>query len=197
MSSISRVAVLTAALISALGASASSAGAVTWSSDGDTTFTASGSPSTMSITSLAGVACTGADMTGTMNASSAAAVWNAAHGTLTFTGCAIAGIATPTHCTYDLTALSGVVSGASTVALDMTCSAYEFNTKICDIAGRLTGTYTNPSATTAGRIATTTGGHLRTSAGCISGLANEPVHASPMTFTIVGGATKGPIITHA
>ena len=197
MNRIIRVAILAAALVSSLGALTSSAGATTWSSDGDTSFRATGTPGTLSLPSV-NFSCTDVHATGTMTGSTTAATWSAAHGTLLFTGCSIAGVTSPTHCAYTLTAQSGVVSGVTTGALDVTCSVYQFNTKICAITGSVNGTYTNPTATTVGRINTITGGSLMTGVGCaaVLGGANVAGHLSPLTFHVLGPVGTGPIITH-
>ena len=199
MSRITRAAVLTAALFSSLAAMTSSAAAVTWSSDGDTAFTATSGPFTFSTSSVA-LSCTSGHETGTMNASTMAATWAAVtNGTALFNGCPVAGVSTPWHCAYTVTLTSGVVGGVSSSVLDMTCGIYQFNTKVCEVGGPLTGSYTNPSGAGAGKIATNTGGHLRAGAGCANFLGgpNVSFHLSPMTWTVVSGATKGPIITHA
>ena len=199
MDRITRGIVFAMALASTLGALASSAGATTWSNDGDASFTATGTPATYSVTGTS-LSCSGADLTGTVNGSSAAAIWTAVtDATLQFTGCFTAGVNTPVHCTTTLTAVAGVTNGVTTGALDVTCGVYQFNTKICDFSGSLNATYTNPTSTTAGRLTTLTGGSMRTGIGCSTflGGGNDAMHWSPMTFTVVGGATKGPIITHA
>ena len=72
------------------------------------------------------------------------------------------------HCAYTLTATSGVAGGVTAGALDLTCGLYQFSTKVCDFAGPIDATYTNPASTAPGRINTATGGNLRTGTGCAS-----------------------------
>ena len=197
MTKIIRIVILATVLVSSLGALASSAGATTWSNDGDASFVATSTPSTLSLPGV-GLSCTTWHVTATVTGAVTIPRWLFAHGTFSLTFCFAAGVSSPTHCAYTLTATSGVVGGVTTGALDMTCSVYQFNTKVCDISGSVNATYTNPTATASGRIATTTGGSLVTGTGCAAALggAGKAGHLSPVTFTVVGGATKGPIITH-
>jgi hypothetical protein len=139
MSKILRVVVLTTALLAAL---TSTAGAVTWDNSGDTAFTASGGPSTIDLGGV-GFSCTGPTVTGTTTPSPFTGTV-AATGTVTYGHCTSAGIPTAFDCSYSQT-LSSQAGGVSSGALDVTCGVYQFNTKLCHIAGSVTDTYTNPA----------------------------------------------------
>src|SRR5207237_432857 len=127
------------------------------------------------------------------------ATWKAVHGTLFFTGCTSASVPSPTHCTYDLTAMTQPSAGVTRSIVDMTCSVYQASTKVCDITGQVHGTYTNPTGAVAGKLTLLAPGTMRTGAGCAAflGGSNEPMVWSHQTFTVTGGSptTLGPIIT--
>jgi hypothetical protein len=199
MSRIIRVVVLATALISAMAAMASSAGAVTWHNSGNTAFTAAGVAGSLSVTGAVGLSCTGASATGIAGTTSTAATWKAVHGTVLFSGCVSGGVPSPTHCTYDLTATTQ--PSFTTGVADVACAVYQFNSKVCDITGQVHGTYTNPSGATGGKLALLAPGALRTGAACAAGIGgpNEPATLTSQTFTVTTGSggtgTLGPIIT--
>src|SRR3982751_1380735 len=104
MSRIARFAVLVAALMSLLGVMSSTVGAVTWSNDGDTAFTANGGAGTLTSTSQPWV-CSGSDVRGvtTHGVGVNAPIF---HATIGFTGCSLSGQTTGFECGVTLTAAS-------------------------------------------------------------------------------------------
>jgi len=195
MSRIARFAVLVAALMSLFAVLSSTAGAVTWSNDGDTAFTATAGPGTLSSTSQF-LVCSGGDAVGgTTNGSGVNAP--IVHATITFTGCSLSG-QTNFHveCGVTLTAVSQttVAPRVTSGNADATCSVYFAGVKVCHLEGGVAGTYTNPTApSTFGRLVTNTGGSLRTTNGasnCPLG-SGDLAHLSPLTFSVTAG-TGGP-----
>jgi hypothetical protein len=188
-----------AALMSLFAVMSSTAGAVTWHNTGNTAFTATGGAGTLSSTGVA-LQCSGSSATGTAPATTVGLTL-AVSGTVTFSGCLLSGQNVGGDCGYTLTGTSqsgSVTSGT----VDATCGVFLANIKICHIAGTVSGSYTNPvSPSTAGKLATTTGGTLRTS----NGASNCPLgngdlaHLSPLNFSVSAGTggtgTLGPIIT--
>jgi hypothetical protein len=200
MSRIIRVVVLATALISAMAALTSSAGAVTWHNSGSTSFTATAGPGSLNVTGALGLSCTSSTATGVAGTISTAATWKAVHGTVLFNGCLSGGVPSPTSCTYDLTALSwtGPTPAVTTTVADVDCAVFQFNAKVCNIAGQVHSTYTNPHGTP-GRLSLFHPGALRTGASCVAGIGgpNEPATLTSQTFTVTTGSpsTSGPIIT--
>jgi hypothetical protein len=135
MSKIMRVCVLVASLMSLFGVMSSSAGAVTWSNDGGTSFTATGGPRTLSGGGLS-LICTSSDATGTAATGPfTGAVWSAMTVTVRATGCTIAGIPTAQHCTYTFTATAQPVPPVTNGISHTTCVLSQGATKICHIEG--------------------------------------------------------------
>jgi hypothetical protein len=134
MSRIGRMCVVVASLLSVFGVVSSSVGAVTWSNDGGTSFTATGGPRTLSGGGLS-LICSGSDVAGTAATGPfVGTVWSALSGSTRFTGCTIAGITTEQNCTWTFTAtghLPPVTNGIS----DTTCETTQGATKICHFEG--------------------------------------------------------------
>jgi hypothetical protein len=143
MSKIMRMVVLVVSLTSLLGAMSSSAGAITWTNAGDTAFTATAGPSTMSVTGSS-LTCTGESWTSTTGtAPFAGAVWPAIRSTRTLSGCRLFGISTGVHCNHEFTAgrqTSGVTHGVD----DITCWVYQAGRQICHIEGEADAHYVKP-----------------------------------------------------
>lgn len=202
MSRILRVVVMAMALLAALTATASTAGAVTWHNSGDTAFTATGGAGTFSSTSV-NLSCSGEDTTAVVTATPAAgASWTSMTFTTRKTGCLVSGNDWPWECKRTFTAITQS-GNVTTGTLDTTCDIYLASVNICHVSGTVTATYTNPTQpSTFGRFQTSTGGTLR----IFNGVSNcplgngDPLHMSPETITVqtaTGGPTPhlGPIIT--
>jgi hypothetical protein len=195
MSRIARFAVLVAALMSLLGVMSSTAGAVHWTNDGDTAFTAGGGAGTLSSTG-AFLVTTGSDVRGVTTTPLAGINAPVVDATITFTGVSISGQSLGLECGVTLTAASQttVAPRVTSGTADATCGVYLANVKICHLEGTVAASYTNPTApSTFGRLTTTTGGTLRATnavANCPLG-ANDLAHLSPLTFTVTAG-TGGP-----
>jgi hypothetical protein len=201
MSRIIRVVVLATALISAVAAMASSAGAVTWHNSGSTAFTATAGPGSLTVTGVVGLSCTSADATGVTAASNfVGATWKAVHGTVNFTNCLTGGVPSPTHCTYDLTATTQPSVGVTTGVADVTCTVYQFNAKVCHITGTVHAVYHNWEGAVPGRLTLLHPGNLRTDTPCAAAIGgpHEPATLTSQAFTVTSGlpaGTLGPTIT--
>ena len=137
MSKILRVVALTTALLAAL---ASTASAVTWHNSGDTAFTATGGATTLHLGGVS-IPCAGATASGTTTTAPFTGT-TAATGTVNFGHCTMSGITTTLECSYAQT-LTSQSGSASSGALDLTCGVWQFNAKLCHIAGSIPDTYTN------------------------------------------------------
>jgi hypothetical protein len=194
MSKIMRVCVLVVSLMSLFGAMSSSAGAVTWSNDGGSTFVAAGGPGTLSGGALS-LLCLSSDLTGTVGTNPhAGTIWKAASGTLRFTNCNISGVPTNAHCTYTLTATGQSVSSVTNGDVDLTCDlTQDPATKVCHIHGSTPGHYINPPDA---RLILTESSSLRTTSvppgNCPLGNGGATT-LSPQTFTITSAIP--PILT--
>jgi hypothetical protein len=191
MSKIMRVVVLTTALLAVL-ASASTAGAVTWHSTGDTAFTATSGPTTLHFDTVH-MSCTGATTTATTSASPfVGATYAAATGTLTWPHCTLAGVAHVLECSYTET-LSSQTGGLSHGVLDASCGLYAFGTKLCGYDGTIPVTYTNPTSGVAGSVTlgqASLPGSNPPSGNC----PYKPFQPTDQTLTVTSG-TGGPVIT--
>jgi hypothetical protein len=188
MSRISRFVVLGTALASLCGVMSATAGAVTWTNDGATAFTATGGVGTLSSTGV-NIACGGADASGTAPASSTAATYLVS-GTIGFTSCTAAGSPATIDCAYTLTATAVTQPTVSGTA-DVTCGLYISGTKLCHIEGAVPGTYTNETGVLT--VATSSTGLRLTGGSCPVG-SNDLGHLTALTFTIPGSK---PTITRA
>jgi hypothetical protein len=208
MSRIMRVVVLVTALMSLFAVMSSAAGAVTWDNSGDTSFTATAGPGSLSGNGKT-LSCTSGDGTGVMGAAPfTGSVWtNAAHGDVTFTGCSLAGTAYAVTCTYGLNATGQtgtVTAGTIDLASPNGCTAKVGGVLACNIHGSNAGSYTNPTATVNGSLAIAAS---TTSITVSNGVGTCPLgngtNASLTAFTFAitaaaGGATtphRGPVIT--
>jgi hypothetical protein len=200
MSKLARFVVLVTALTSLFAVLSSTAGAVTWHNTGNTSFTATAGPGTLSATA-ASLSCTSADASGTAPASFVGATY-VVTGTIGFTGCTISGSATNVECSYKLTGISQPTPGITTGGADVTCGVYLIGQEICHISGSVHGHYVNPNPPTAGRLTVTAGLGLRLSNGPTgscplgNGDAGSLTHlAFNVTSGTGGTGTLGPIIT--
>ncbi|MCW2994169.1 MAG: hypothetical protein JWQ18_1664 [Conexibacter sp.] len=206
MSRSMRICVLLVSLTSLVGLASSAAEAVTWSNSGDTAFTATGGARTFSSTGLQ-LSCPSASVTGTVASSPFVGVtWAAVTGTETYSGCSWGGVTTSIDCAYTDTALFWAAGSPATTTgrRDITCSAIQFNSKVCHLGGTLQWIYSNPvSPATFGKLTFTPGGTVIASNGpagtCLLG-NGDPVTFSEYTETVnsaAGGPTPhlGPIFT--
>jgi hypothetical protein len=193
MSRFMRAAVLVTGLMSLFGVMSATAGAVTWHNTGSTAFTVTAGARTLSSTG-ANFTCTGATATGDAPTGSAVGVTYTVRGTLTYNGCSLSGITTAIECGYAFTGTSqsgSVTSGA----LDVTCSWYQFGSKLCHEGGSVTATYTNP-VSGVGTLTLVTGGNLIVTNGptgsCPLGNGDR-AHLSELTFRTTSASP--PVIT--
>jgi hypothetical protein len=188
MSKFSRIVVLATALASLFAVMSSTAGAVTWTNTGGTTFHATGGPGTLSI-GVNNLACGGSTATGVAPMSSATST--VATGTVVFSPCVlIPGQSMFVHCTYTLTAnafSAGVTAGTADVTCDTRLAAAPANS-LCHISGSTGGTYTNPAGGAAGKLTLHASTSLVVSNGnvaCPLGTGNGSLTEQTITVTSV------------
>ncbi len=181
MSRITRLAVLVVGLMSLFGIMSATAGAVTWHNTGSTNFTATTGPGTLSSTNSA-LSCTGGSATGDAPTGSTVGTTYLVRGTVTFSGCVLAGITLGVDCGYTLTGTTQPAAGQTTGTVDLTCGLYSFGAEICHLAGNAHGIYTNGNP---GTLTITTGGNIITSnpasGSCVLGNGDR-AHLSELTF---------------
>lgn len=188
MSRISRLVVLVAALASLAGVMSATAGAVTWTNDGSTSFTATGGLGTLTSTGVALVVGSW-DLSGTAPASATAFTYLVS-GTMRLTGCLYAGTVCDADCGLTLTATTVVQSTVSGI-VDETCGLYISGTKLCHIQGSTAATYTNEIGT----LTVPTSNSLRiTGANCPAG-SNDLAHQTRLDFRVASASP--PTITRA
>jgi hypothetical protein len=201
-----RLIVLATALMSLFAITASTAGAVTWHNSGDTSFTATGGPTTLSGTGV-NIACTSSDVTGTTGTSPfVGAIWTAATGSAQFTGCTMAGVSATVTCNYSGTATSwgagppAVTSGS----VDVFCTSIQGGNPVCVTEGQTAGTYHNPNGVTNGRGTLPASATVKATNGpggaCPLGNGdNMSLTAMTLTLTAASGGPssphQGPILT--
>lgn len=193
MSRISRFVVLVTALVSLFAVFSSTAGAVTWTNDGSTNFTATGGIGTLSVTGTGGsviINCSAAGTaTGDAPRHSAANTYTAA-GTIIFGTCFAAGSPATIDCGYTLTATT-LVGTIVTGNADFTCGLYISGTKLCHIEGTAHAQYVNPHPGPNGTFAVTASDKVTsTGASCpavgeghLTPLSFQTTSASPPTIT--------------
>jgi hypothetical protein len=192
MSKIMRMCVLVASLMSLFAVMSSTAGAVTWSNDGGTAFTATSGPGTLSGGGSS-LACASGDATGTAATGPfVGATWTAASGTVRFTTCNIGGIPHNVHCRYTLTATGQSVPSVTNGNVDVTCDVNLVANKICHIEGSVPGHYVNPPSP---RVIIThaASGLTPTDVSGDSCPLSPPVTLTTLTFNLTSGSP--PIIT--
>ncbi|WP_445148267.1 hypothetical protein [Baekduia sp. Peel2402] len=201
MSRISRLVVLVTALASLMGLVSATAGAVTWHNTGNSAFTATGGPATLSVGSN-NLACSASSATGTAPLGSFGLTVYSATGTITFSPCTVSGQSTYVDCGYRTTGFSFAAPVTSGNA-DVNCVARltASNTALCNITGTTPGQYTNPSGTSKGKATGLTSGTGLTvshSSGTSCLLGTGPAHLSEQTITITsasgGTGTGGPVL---
>jgi len=141
------------AAVALVSVDASAAEAVTWHNFGDTAFTATGGPVSLTVGATT-LACSGSSMAGTMSSAPfVGSTWAAASGTLTGTPCTLAGQNFHLGCAYTYTAVAVVAPVVIGVA-DLTCDfkLASSGTVLCHISGGTPVSYTNPSSPTKGRF---------------------------------------------
>ncbi|WP_445147627.1 hypothetical protein [Baekduia sp. Peel2402] len=202
MSKIARRAVLVAAALSLLAALSSTASAVTWHNTGNTAYTASIGPGTLSASGTSYV-CSSGTMTATVTSTPfVGAIWAGETGTATFTGgpCGSVNI----DCSFKVTAYAwtNIVPAVTHAIVDTTCGAYTGGTKVCQIVGTINSIATNPTGATAGTVTSQTGPGLfvtdATPGSCPLGngvAADLTVMKATITNGSGGGGNLGPIIT--
>jgi hypothetical protein len=192
MSKLVRVVVLATALISALGAVASSAGAVSWDNSGDTAFTATSGAVTFSTTGAA-LSCTGSTTSGTVPSGSTLGVVLSFAATMSFSGCRFSNVNTSIECGQTFTLTSQPAGTVVTGAVDMTCGMYQSGSMLCELAGSLSLTYSNGVP---GTFNTATGGSMiisNASFGSCPWGNGELLHFTPITWLVSSGG--GPHFT--
>lgn len=177
MSRISRLVVLVTALASLFAAMASTAGAVTWTNHGSTSFTATGGGGVLTSHSGVNINCSGSDASGDAPLSGTSATYTVS-GTILFTNCLAAGSPATIECGYSLTATT-FTAPVSTGNVDVTCGLYISGAKLCHIEGQTHGTYTNETATL---TVTTTTGLAITGANCPA--ASPSSHLTQLDFKV-------------
>jgi hypothetical protein len=207
MSKFSRIVVLVTALASLFAVLSSTAGAVTFTNTGGTSFHGTGGAGTLSVTGSGGtnnLSCTSGTATGTIPAG----VFTTVTGTATLSPCSLSGTATHVNCSFTLvpTVFSAgapaVTSGLGTV----TCTARlaATGTPLCHVEGTGPGHYVNPVLpNTVGRVtltasSTATVTHANGTSSCSSllGTAASGIgHLAELTATLTGPASSNPFIT--
>ncbi|WP_445149518.1 hypothetical protein [Baekduia sp. Peel2402] len=200
MSRIARFVVLATALTSLFTVVSSTAGAVTWTNTGSTTFHATGGPGTLSV-GANNFTCSASTATGTAAADSTGTVYRMP-GTITFSPCLLAGQATFAHCGFTLTgsAWSAGAPAVTTGSVDITCDIRLTNspaTKLCHVEGTTPFSYINPQGATAGRITLTTGSSGLVVDGDSCLLGNGGAHLSEQTIPVTSAAGSPVITRHA
>jgi hypothetical protein len=192
MSKIMRFALLAMSLVSLFGVLSSAAGAVTWTNTGQTAFTATSGPLTLTSPTSGIASCGGGDASGATRTPVSGVGAAIAAGTIIFTNCRTAGLATGLHCDYTLTAnafAAGVASGNA----DLTCGLFVAGREICHIEGPTAFSYTNGAA---GVLALPHSNTLVVTNGSGGGScplgSNDRVTLSPLTFRVTSGT--GPTI---
>jgi hypothetical protein len=204
MSKFSRIVVLVTALASLFAVMSSTAGAVTFTNTGGTSFHAVGGAGTLTATRHPGVGsnltCTASTATGTV-----AMDFTSVTGDVTFTGCTLT--ANPAHvaCHFTLTpvlwtnATQAVTSGSAAV----TCTASVGGVPLCHIEGSTPGDYFNPDLpNTTGRLTLTSSStltvtHSNGASSCSSLLGTTPSgpgHLTEQTINLTGPASGNPFI---
>jgi hypothetical protein len=193
MGKLARVATLATSLLAAAGVASAAAEAVTWHNVGSTAFTATGGATTLSSTGTS-ILCSGSTTSGTLPTITTTFAVTISL-TTTYTGCTLGGIPTTLDCGETFTGTSQT-NGKTTGALDLTCSAYQFATKICHFSGaRGNAAYFN-AGNLSGFFSLDTGGNIFTSNGTsgVCPLGNgDHLHARVDYWQATGGPL-GPII---
>jgi hypothetical protein len=140
MSKFTRLVVLISGLMVLCGIAVPTAGAASWTNSGDTAFTATTGPSTLTANGTT-LICTGGTMTGTAPASAAGPTYPAS-GSLNYSGCRLAIIGVAVSCSW--TFLGTSVSGPIPLRVSGTIAVNCTVTGGCRISGTVTVTYTNP-----------------------------------------------------
>ncbi|WP_445150274.1 hypothetical protein [Baekduia sp. Peel2402] len=198
MSRISRLVVLVASVAAVVSAMAGTASAVTWHVAGTGSFTAAGTPGTLSSSTGGNLVCPASSATGTYAAGPFVGVtYSGISGTVNYTGCSLAGQGVFVNCGYRLTATAQpTVTTLTTGTADVTCGltlTSSPTTKLCHIEGSVLGTYHDRTGS-ADTLTIATSSTLRsTGAGCALG-SNDPAHLSEGTFTITSNGGNGPHI---
>ncbi|WP_445150272.1 hypothetical protein [Baekduia sp. Peel2402] len=195
MSRISRLVVLVTSVAAVVSAMAGTAGAVTWHVGGTGSFTATAAPVTLSSTG-SNFTCPASSATGTYAAGSfVGAVYSGISGSITWTGCFLAGQNVEMTCGFRLTATNQpTVTTVTTGNLDLTCGVTLAvpGTKLCHIEGSPHAIYTDNAAITDTLTITTS--QLRTTGpSCLFG-SNDIAHLSHFAFTVTSNSGRGPHI---
>jgi hypothetical protein len=200
MSRITRFAVLVTALASLSGVVSATAGAVTWHNTGNSAFTATGGPGTLSV-GANNLVCFASSARATAPSGSLLTSYSMG-GTITFSPCTLAGQSTYVHCDFTFTA-SAFASGVTTGVADADCVAHltANDFALCDIVGTTPAAYANPASPAKGKFTLSTSGTGLTvshSFGTSCLLGTGTGHLSEQTVTITnasgGAGTLGPVI---
>lgn len=189
MSRTSRLVVLVTSVAAVVSAMAGTAGAVTWHVSGSGAFHATGVGATFSATN-SNLACPGPTATGTyVTGTIASGIYIGIAGTITYSGCSIAGQGFEFSCGYRVTGTTQPAATVVTGTADVTCGMYLVSTKICHIAGSPHAIYTKGASVDTLTLTTST---LNVRGPCFFG-PNDVMHLSEQTLTVTS-AGGGPHI---
>jgi hypothetical protein len=195
MSRISRLVVLVASVAAVISAMAGTASAVTWHVSGPGVFHATAPSGTLSSTG-GSLVCPSSTATGSYATGSIVSPIYHVTGSVTFTGCSLAGQSTEVTCGYTLTGTSQPAATVVTGNADVTCGVTlaASGTKLCHIAGSIHAIYTKRVAPSLDTLTLTTTSTLQTSgSGCVLGTNDVNAHLSETTYTLT--SPGGPHIT--
>jgi hypothetical protein len=180
MSKFSRVVVLVTGVMAFCGALAGAASATSWTNTGDTAFTATSGPTTISAGG-ASLSCTNWSVTGTAPRTEPGPNYTIT-GTMGCPNFRLGVVTSSISCSYTVTLSSPVTSGVTRGTMSMNCLEAALG---CRITGTIPGQYTN-ATTTANGFFTFNGASGISSSGCIfSGPAAWA--PNPWIITVVNG----------
>ncbi|WP_445150612.1 hypothetical protein [Baekduia sp. Peel2402] len=186
MSRISRLVVLVTSVAALVGAMAGTASAVTWDVTGPGVFHATAGAVTLSSTG-GNFVCPSSTATGTYPTGSIVSPVYNVTGTLTVSGCLLAGQSTELTCGYNLTATTQpIVTAVTTGTLDLTCGVTLSSNglKLCHIEGSTHAIYRKNVSPTLDTLTLTTTSTLRTTgSNCLLLGSNDLAHLSETTYT--------------
>jgi hypothetical protein len=197
MSRITRLVVLVTALMSLFAVASSTAGAVTWHNTGNTGFTATGGPGTLSVGS-SNINCTSADATGSSPVSTTTNTL--ATGTVRFTGCTAFFFPAHVNCNYTLTGQTQPTPTTVNGTADVHCNVQITAVGSCTITGTTQAVYTNPvdAGSPPGRLHLLHPGNLavHNAGGCpATGAGTLTTQTLSITSVSGGTGTLGPRFT--
>jgi hypothetical protein len=181
MSRFSRVLVLVVGLMTVFAAMAGAASATTWTNSGDTAFTATSGPGTLTAGGPSAFACTGGTATGVAPSTELGPTYLVT-GDITFSPCRVLLSNVVITCSYTLTGLPPVTGGVTTANLTVNCTD---SLLLCRITGSIPGKYTNATTTASGFLTVNGSTGLNISACFTNGAA--VLSPNPYKFTVSSG----------